>query len=577
MIHAPKVPPIPYSSSFFGDDDIHTIHNPNNVDAELLNWALKYDYISRFGVSYTEQSSKWFCIPDSSKLPESELINLLTVHTYDLDLQSNLGENRKMDNVKLIDFVPQDLKSLFNYLDAIIPFIELPELQEYLRKNAIAVPADFPGQYYIRKAITLKRLYGDKISIPNQILHLVPLLGPLHVSLNTRESTIKMYYPFFNLLYKKLFKKRKNLSLTPPPWMVNYLLYISRSGWMIIRDTVINKFNIQKNLEYCTFLDLLDNIVPATLDIYATLFRGGHFEEYLETIFRLWTIMRRFGRKNYDKIMIAFISDVLYWQSIEHPMYNILSENLQDFNEYFVENFHSLIRRHTMGKSYNPEGLRRDAIFIDSQKHNNDFMKPFINTKKYPYTKKNIDIMVKQTALFLIEFFQEIWSNLSSPQPTPQFTAKSIKSTNHKFFVLDEVMKIGTLPTGYHTKSPPNPNVFCDANDCNINMEIDQLQLHGKVLICGHGYHNVCFQKMGFKCYHCLDYLSDGIDLLSSSYNDRLESQITKTDQIELEGHDELNLSQNDDHDFDEFNSNLSSNNLNTSIRAALIKLQGLG
>ena len=201
-------------------------------------------------------------------------------------------------------------------------------------------------------------------------------------------------------------------------------------------------------------------------------------------------------------------------------------------------------------------------------------MKPFINTKKYPYTKKNIDIMVKQTALFLIEFFQKIWSNSTSPQSTPQFTTESIKSISHKFFVLDEVIKIGTLPTGYHTKSPPNPNIFCDANNCNINIEIDQLQLYGKVLICGHGYHNECFQKMGFKCHHCLDYLIDGIDLLSSSYNNRLESQITKTDQIELESLDELNPSQNDDCDFDEFNSNSSSNNLNTSIRAALIKLQ---
>ena len=576
MIHTPKLFPIPYLSSFFDDDDIHTIHNPNNVDAELLNWALKYDYILRFGISYTEQSSKWFCIPDSSRLPESELINLLTVHTYDIDLQSNLHENRKMDTVKLVDFVPQDLKSLSNYLQAITPFVELPELQEYLNKYAIPVPADFPGQYYVRKAITLKRLYGDDIDIPNQILHLVPFLGPLHVSLNTRESTIKIYHQFFNLLYKKIFKKTKNLSLTPPPWLVNYLLYLSRSGWMIIRDTVINKFGIQKNLEYHTFLDLLDNIVLATLDIYAILFREGHFEEYLETIFRLWTIMKRFGRKNYDKIMIAFISDVLYWQSIEHPMYNILSENLQEFNEYFVENFHSLIRRHTVGKNYNPEGLRRDAMFIDSQRHNNDFMGPFINTKKYPYTKKNIDVMVKQTALFLVEFFQKIWSNSTSPQHVPQPTTGSIQSTGHKFFVLNEIMKIGTLPTGYRTKSPPNPNIFCDAKDCNINIEIDQLQLYGKVLICGHGYHNECFQKMGFKCHYCLDYLVDGINLLSSSYNDRLESQATKTDQIELENPDELDSSPNDDDDdnFDEFNSNLPSNNLNINIRAALIKLQ---
>ncbi|CAJ0767337.1 5358_t:CDS:2, partial [Entrophospora sp. SA101] len=87
----------------------------------------------------------------------------------------------------------------------------------------------------------------------------------------------------------------------------------------------------------------------------------------------------------------------------------------------------------------------------------------------------------------------------------PQSITRPIKSTGHKFFVLNEIMKIGTLPTGYHTKSP---NIFCDAKDCDINIEIDQLQLYGKVLIC--------------------DYLANGINVLSSSYNDRLESQVMK-------------------------------------------------
>nr|CAG8467446.1 7683_t:CDS:2 [Entrophospora candida] len=77
------------------------------------------------------------------------------------------------------------------------------------------------------------------------------------------------------------------------------------------------------------------------------------------------------------------------------------------------------------------EGLRHDAISIDSQRHSNDFMKPFVNTKRYPYTKKNIDIMVKHTALFLIEFFQNIWSNSTSPQHAPQSVTRSIKSTGH--------------------------------------------------------------------------------------------------------------------------------------------------
>ncbi|CAJ0751057.1 23614_t:CDS:2, partial [Entrophospora sp. SA101] len=113
----------------------------------------------------------------------------------------------------------------------------------------------------------------------------------------------------------------------------------------------------------------------------------------------------------------------------------------------------------------------------------------------------------------------------------PQSITRPIKSTGHKFFVLNEIMKIGTLPTGYHTKSPPNFNIFCDAKDCDINIEIDQLQLYEKVLICGHGYHNECFQKMSFKCHYCLDYLVDGINVLSSSYNDRLETALIKLQQ----------------------------------------------
>jgi hypothetical protein len=55
--------------------------------------------------------------------------------------------------------------------------------------------------------------------------------------------------------------------------------------------------------------------------------------------------------------MLAFLSDVLYWQSIEHPMYNALKEHLSEFNEYFVENFHSLIQCYTAGKIFNIETL----------------------------------------------------------------------------------------------------------------------------------------------------------------------------------------------------------------------------
>ena len=69
--------------------------------------------------------------------------------------------------------------------------------------------------------------------------------------------------------------------------MINLLLYLTYLGLMIIKQPVLDKFETCKHFEYRTFVDLLDNIIPATLDVYAILFREDHFDEYIQTIFRL--------------------------------------------------------------------------------------------------------------------------------------------------------------------------------------------------------------------------------------------------------------------------------------------------
>ncbi|RHZ84735.1 hypothetical protein Glove_78g71 [Diversispora epigaea] len=173
-----------------------------------------------------------------------------------------------------------------DYIKALTKAFSLFEMQLYLMNYIIPVPADFPGQLYIRRAIVQKLKYGNQCSIPKEVLSLVPILA--------------------------------------------------HAGWSTIKSYIFA-------LGYCTFVDLLDNLIPATLDIYTILFRGNNFDQYIETIFRLWTVMRRFGQKNYDKIMLALISDVQYWTSIQHPIINTLRNNLWIFDEYPVENFHSLV------------------------------------------------------------------------------------------------------------------------------------------------------------------------------------------------------------------------------------------
>jgi len=46
----------------------------------------------------------------------------------------------------------------------------------------------------------------------------------------------------------------------------------------------MNRFGNTKDAKYRMMIDLLDNSIPLTLDIYAILFRNRYFEGYLESI-----------------------------------------------------------------------------------------------------------------------------------------------------------------------------------------------------------------------------------------------------------------------------------------------------
>ncbi len=71
-------------------------------------------------------------------------------------------------------------------------------------------------------------------------------------------------------------------------------------------------------------IDLLDNSIPLTLDIYAILFRSGYFKGYLEGVVRIWVLFQRLRRHNYNKVSLVFLSDVFYWRLNNHSIANIL-------------------------------------------------------------------------------------------------------------------------------------------------------------------------------------------------------------------------------------------------------------
>ena len=88
-------------------------------------------------------------------------------------LLNNEKNDRSMKNTHLINIKEQNLKSLDNYLEALEMITSIPTLNEYLQHYVIPIVADFPGQLFIRRAISLyQKSMNDNLKIPKLLIAL---------------------------------------------------------------------------------------------------------------------------------------------------------------------------------------------------------------------------------------------------------------------------------------------------------------------------------------------------------------------------------------------------------------------
>ena len=337
------------------------LFNPVNIDANNLCKYLKQIYSSLFDRSYNYSKSQWISY-SILELDKFESIDNLTIHLYE-DAILELKEERSMKDLYLVDFKELELHSFDNYADALKMIINIPSLNNYLKQNVIPIITDWPGQLFIRKIITYLKIQQSALNIPQVYKNFHPIIGPLHVALNSKETALIINYEFFKQLFHFVFGDKKKLAKKPKPWRINLLLELAQKAWQKIKKIILEKFGPYcKDTEYRMAIDLLDNIIPATLDIYAVLFRSGSYMEYIETIFRIWTFALKWSRKNYNKAPLAFLSDIFYWTDNNHPFNESIRSFLVHFNDYYVENMHSRIRAYTTKYSTTDEIIREAFV-----------------------------------------------------------------------------------------------------------------------------------------------------------------------------------------------------------------------
>ncbi|UZO02463.1 uncharacterized protein OCT59_020943 [Rhizophagus irregularis] len=394
--------------------------------------------------------------------------------------------------------------------------------------------------YYMQKELWKNFLIEDSYENRVELLNIHNYDGPLHVSLNSREILFQTYHFFFEMLYHNLFGDKKILSQKPKQTVINLILHLTYHGWKNIRDIVTKRFGNLKDAEYQMMIDLLDNSIPLTLDIYAILFRSGFFEGYLESTVKIWILFQRLRRHNYNKAPLMFLSDVFYWTSKNHPIINILKNNLPIFNDYFVENFHSSLR-HQTAESNSELQIIQKAKIIDAERNNNPFKNSFVNLRNPAKSQiKELKSLEKKVSLFLFSIFDKIHQNIGN--------TKQINNDRYPKFYLpsfDIEVDVKVLPLGWNTQKIPADDKFCDANNCLLSNSIDLS--NGIVLLCGHSFHKECLSTLyDDKCNFCFDYLSSGIEKNIKSLDQRLSTSL-KENEIPLFEKENNNDDENDE------------------------------
>ena len=215
------------------------------------------------------------------------------------------------------------------------------------------------------------------------------------------------------------------------------------------------------------------------------------------------------------------------------------------FNDYPVENYHSLIRRQT-SETDTHEQLSRTAHVINHLRNDNVFLNTFVTARKYPYCKEDLIGLTNKTSIFLLELFTKVKYNTGKSKWTKINQHGKNKLSCH-LATLNIDVDERHLPMAFSSDYPPiDPLERCHLyNSCQVLQSISTSSTsHITILLsCSHIYHQYCLQYIENKCLHCLKYITDEINNNVKSIICRITEKNSK---VEIDQENEVQFAEND-------------------------------
>ena len=225
-----------------------------------------------------------------------------------------------------------------------------------------------------------------------------------------QENVFKEYFELLLNVYQSVFGKNKPLAAEKcQPWKIALILELCYGGWSLIRESILSVFGDRcKDLQFLTLINFLENYLPLVLTIFAVVFRSNNFQLYISALKRIWLMFLCFGRHHYDKSPLVFLSSVLYWEKISHPLLLTLRSSIVSSTKYPVEYFHSIIRDQTNPHS-SAEEVTKTCHSIFASKHQQEkFRRTFFPPKNYIFSRNQLKAAKLEAAQVLKSIFFDI-------------------------------------------------------------------------------------------------------------------------------------------------------------------------
>lgn len=518
------------------------LHNPSGISLESCTKEItSASSMSLLGKCYASTMPEW--LTREFFTPEVER-HIIDEHLYCDD--DAVRHMRSMEDLHLLNFFELQLKSKEGFATAYDIALSTG-LKQYLKRFVVLQPGDWPSQFYSRQIIyeglSVSSIANNQQSqkqnmnptqletehpyyvnnrpvmklphsLPNPPCYtgIIPHIGPLHISLNSREHVFIVFKPFFRKVYAYLFPRSK-LAEKPKPWRINLILEIVYGAWTIIRNSVKSTFVKCKDVQYSTLLNLLDNYLPLVLSIYSITLKRNNFPEYKQAMIRIWTMFLCFKRRHYNKAPLVWLSGIAHLAAHFHDLYATISKYPNILDEYPVENTHGILRAQTKPGDTAAVLTERAKSIFESKERQSNFRSVFTPHKQSSFSHNQLQNLKMKCAEFLTEIVEKM------SKQTSELTAEKKKGQHYLPVLFGEVnVTSKVLPVGYHTPTKPNQQNKCDLSNCLVeNDEEPWSILEG----CAHSFHHTCLQGLNH-CPICEKFLTEQIHNLGSVAKDAI-------------------------------------------------------